>query len=104
MNYKNFVSIEDYSGNEVYLKDCFNEELSTNNYEIIDVDLSATNISRFILDEKLKDRKKINSFDLDTMIHYCVEDYIDDIRMHLIEAVDELVYLNIGDTNCKIIE
>lgn len=104
MSYKNYVVISDNIGNEEYLRTEFHEYFTGNHYEIIDVDLSATNISRFILDEKLSEKKEIHSFDLDMMIQYCVEDYIDDIRMHLIEAVDELVYLNICDTNCKLIE
>lgn len=97
MNYKNFITIEDYSGDEIYLRDCFNEGMSANNYEIFDVDLIATEIGRYILDER--DGADLIDEDgpydkLFQLICNCVDDYIDDFRENLIMNVEEFVYLN----------
>lgn len=96
MIYKNFITIEDYGGDEIYLRDCFNEGVSTDNYEIFDVDLIATEIGRFMLDERIPKMTCKSETNIHALAYNCVTDYIDDFRQHLIEEVENFVYNNLN--------
>lgn len=99
MQYKNYVVISDADHGGEYVRDTFNEGYSTADYEIIDVDLAATDISRKIVD-KLNKKDKIYDKEVDSAIFMNVDEYIDDIRNKLIENVEELVNNNL---ECEIL-
>lgn len=98
MQYKNYVVISDADHGGEYVRDTFNEGYSTADYEIIDVDLAATEISRNLVD-RLNKKDTIKDCELDSAIFMAVDEYINDVRSKLIKNVEELVYNNI---ECKI--
>ena len=99
MQYKNYIVISDANHGGEYVRDTFNEDYSTADYEIIDVDLVATDISRKLVD-KLNKKDKIYDREVDSAIFMNVDEYLNDIRNKLVENVEELVDNNL---ECEIL-
>lgn len=100
MQYRNQIIINDTYDENKYTEDCFNEELSTPDYEVIDIDLAATSISRELVD-RLKCQDKMYDCEIDSAVFMAVDEYLNDIRNKLLDSVSELTGNNL---ECEIIK